>query len=85
MANVKIYTKSTCSYCQRAKDLLSRRQISYQEITIDHNVELRNKLIQSSGGCTTVPQIFIDGKHVGGYDDLYALDANGGLSAIINK
>lgn len=78
MANVEIYTKETCPYCHRAKALLSSKGVSFQELPIDGNAAKREEMIKRSGR-TTVPQIFIDAQHIGGCDDLYALDARGGL------
>uniref|UniRef100_UPI001C2F953F glutaredoxin 3 n=1 Tax=Pantoea sp. GbtcB22 TaxID=2824767 RepID=UPI001C2F953F len=73
MANVEIYTKVTCPYSHRAKALLDQKGVSFQEIPIDGNAGKREEMIQRSGR-TTVPQIFIDARHIGGCDDLYALD-----------
>ncbi|EJZ3967924.1 glutaredoxin 3 [Escherichia coli] len=78
MANVEIYTKETCPYCHRAKALLS----SKGELPIDGNAAKREEMIKRSGR-TTVPQIFIDAQHIGGCDDLYALDARGGLDPLL--
>ncbi|MCR3755902.1 MAG: glutaredoxin 3 [Sodalis sp. Psp] len=82
MVNIEIYTKATCPHCYRAKALFTRNQALYHEIPIDGNVNLREEMIKRSGRIT-VPQIFIDGKHIGGCDDLYALDARGGLASLI--
>lgn len=68
---VVIYTKSWCPYCKKAKNLLERKKLEFTEIEISDNEELRQEMIQNSDGRTTVPQVFIDGKHIGGYDDLY--------------
>ncbi|AIN47076.1 glutaredoxin 3 [Candidatus Palibaumannia cicadellinicola] len=78
MVKIEMYTKLTCPYCHRAKALLTCKNLPFQEITIDGNIDMREEMIQRSG-YTTVPQIFIDGKYVGGCDDLYALEACGGL------
>lgn len=82
MANVEIYTKATCPFCHRAKALLSQKGVSYQEIAIDGDAEKREEMIKRSGR-TTVPQIFIDAQHVGGCDDLYALDGRQGLDPLL--
>lgn len=82
MANVEIYTKATCPFCHRAKALLSQKGVSYQEIAIDGNTDKREEMIKRSGR-TTVPQIFIDAQHVGGCDDLYALDSRQGLDPLL--
>lgn len=72
MTEVIIYTKTTCPYCIRAKQLLKQQQLSYQEIKIDEHPEKRAEMIEKSNGRTTVPQIFINGEHRGGCDDLHA-------------
>ena len=82
MAKIEIYTKATCPYCHRAKALLSEKGVAFQELPIDGNAEKREEMIQRSGR-TTVPQIFIDAQHIGGCDDLYALDSRGGLDPLL--
>ncbi|MGV3345784.1 glutaredoxin 3 [Enterobacteriaceae bacterium LUAb1] len=82
MAQIDIYTKVTCPFCHRAKALLALKKVAFNEIAIDNNAEWREKMIARSGR-TTVPQIFIDDCHIGGCDDLYALDAKGGLDALL--
>ncbi len=82
MANIEIYTKATCPYCHRAKALLTRKHVVFQEIPIDGDADKREEMIKRSGR-NTVPQIFIDGQHVGGCDDLHALDARGGLDPLL--
>ncbi|KYP95940.1 glutaredoxin [Sodalis-like endosymbiont of Proechinophthirus fluctus] len=82
MASIEIYTKPTCPYCHWAKVLFTRKQVPFQENPIDGDVDLREEMIVRSGR-TTVPQIFIDGKHVGGCDDLHALDTHGGLDLLL--
>jgi len=82
MANIEIYTKETCPYCHRAKALLTRKHVVFQEIPIDGDADKREEMIKRSGR-NTVPQIFIDGQHVGGCDDLHALDARGGLDPLL--
>nr|WP_239576735.1 glutaredoxin 3 [Archangium primigenium] len=71
---VKIYTTTYCGYCVRAKDLLKRKGVSYQEIDVTGDDTAREKLVELSGGQRTVPQIFIGDTHVGGYTDLARLD-----------
>ncbi len=83
MAEVEIYTTNVCPYCVRAKSLLSRKGVSYSEINITTDDALRDAMIQRAGGKRTVPQIFIDGQHVGGCDDLYALDRAGKLDPML--
>lgn len=82
MANVEIYTKATCPFCHRAKALLSQKGVTYQEIPIDGDADKREEMIKRSGR-TTVPQIFIDAQHIGGCDDLYALDGRKGLDPLL--
>lgn len=83
MAEVEIYTRSTCGYCVRAKRLLAMRGVDYAEISIDGDPELRATMIARANGRTTVPQIFIDGRHVGGCDDLFELEQAGELAALL--
>ncbi|MDX1390868.1 MAG: glutaredoxin 3 [Rheinheimera sp.] len=84
MSQVTIYTKAYCSYCVRAKSVLNSKGVNYQEIKIDDQPELRPQMIERAGGRTTVPQIFIDGRHIGGCDDMLALDAAGKLDELLN-
>lgn len=83
MAKVEIYTKWTCPYCLRAKRLLDSKGVSYEEYDITMGGPQRAEMIQRANGRITVPQIFIDGKHIGGSDDLAALDARGGLDPLL--
>ncbi|MEN5018393.1 glutaredoxin 3 [Erwinia sp. Eh17-17] len=82
MANVEIYTKATCPFCHRAKALLSQKGVKFQEIPIDGDAPLREVMIKRSGR-TTVPQIFIDEQHIGGCDDLFALESRDGLDPLL--
>lgn len=82
-ANVIIYTSSHCHYCVRAKELLTRKNVPFQEIRIDTDPEQREKMIQLSGR-RTVPQIFINDQPMGGCDDLYALEREGKLDKILS-
>ena len=82
MAKVEIYTTMICPYCFRAKRLLDERQVQYEEIDVMCDSNRRAEMVQRAGGRTSVPQIFINGKHVGG-DDLYALDRAGGLAPML--
>lgn len=82
MANIEIYTKATCPFCHRAKALLQSKGAPFNEIAIDNDPKKREEMIERSGR-TTVPQIFIDGQHIGGCDDLHALDAKGGLDPLL--
>ncbi len=83
MAHVEIYTKMFCPYCARAKKLLGEKGVEFEEYEISMGGEKRQEMIQRSGGRTTVPQIFIDGGHVGGSDDLAALEREGKLDALL--
>jgi len=79
MAPVEIYTRNYCYYCESAKELLNRKGISFTEIDITGRPERRAEMVNRATGRTTVPQIFIGATHVGGRDDLYALEAAGRL------
>jgi len=74
-----MYTTAWCPYCARAKALLERKGVGYTEIDVIEQPARRSEMIQRAGGRTTVPQIFIDGEHIGGCDDMVALDRAGGL------
>ena len=83
MSKIEIYTKFTCGFCYRAKALLKTKDVSFEETDITMGGAKREEMIQRSGGRTTVPQIFIDGRHIGGSDDLAALDRSGQLDALL--
>jgi len=83
MAAVEIYTILYCPYCQEAKELLSRKGVSFNEIDVSGNRERRKEMIQRANGRSTYPQIFIGAIHVGGFDELYALDEAGRLDALL--
>jgi len=83
MAKVEIYTTFLCGYCYRAKKLLDAKGVAYQETDVMAEPGKRREMTDRAGGRTSVPQIFIDGKHIGGCDDLYALDAKGGLDPLL--
>jgi glutaredoxin 3 len=82
MKTIVIYTTLTCPYCVSAKALLKRKGLSYNEINAT-NPEIREEMIQKAGGRRSVPQIFIGDEHIGGCDDLYALDKDGKLDEIL--
>jgi len=82
---VEIYTKTFCPYCWRAKQLLDSKGVEYREISVYYGGEIREQMILRANGRTTVPQIFIREHHVGGCDDLYALDRSGRLDDLITK
>ncbi|MEO5774605.1 MAG: glutaredoxin 3 [Sphingomicrobium sp.] len=83
MAQVEIYTKSTCPYCIRAKRLLESKGIKYEETSVDTGGAERQQMIARANGRTTVPQIFVGGKHIGGCDDLMMLEYERKLDAIL--
>jgi glutaredoxin 3 len=83
MAKVEVYTTDYCPYCVRAKDLLKRKGIAFEEVMMSTQEE-RMALMEKAGGRRTVPQIFINDEAIGGYDDLAALDASGELEKKIN-
>ncbi len=82
MGKVRIYTSSDCYYCDRAKVLLSKKGVAYEEIDVEKNREAMREVVRTTGR-QTVPQIFIGDMHVGGCDDLYALDAQGKLDPLL--
>jgi glutaredoxin 3 len=83
MARVEIYTKAFCSFCARAKQLLAAKGVEAEEVDITMGGPDRATMIQRAGGRSTVPQIFIEGRHIGGCDDLHALDARGELDSLL--
>ena len=84
MAKVEIYTTSLCPYCARAKRLLGEKGVAFTEIDVDDSVK-RAAMTKRANGGYTVPQIFIDDTHVGGCDDLYALDSAGKLDPLLQR
>ncbi|KTC74323.1 glutaredoxin [Legionella birminghamensis] len=82
MANIVIYSTGYCPYCVRAKQLLDSKKVNYQEIRVDEEPAKRDEMIARSGR-RTVPQIFIDGQHIGGCDDLYTLEDAGKLDQLL--
>lgn len=83
MAKVEIYTKAFCPYCARALALLRDKGVEAEDIDITMDSAKRQEMIGRANGRTTVPQVFIDGQHIGGSDDLAALDARGGLDPLL--
>lgn len=83
MANVEIYTTPTCPYCQAAKALLTRKGVGYREVDVSRDPALRDAMTARANGRRSVPQIFIGGHHVGGSDDLHALDREGRLDPLL--
>ena len=83
MAQIEVYTKAFCPYCTRAKRLLDAKGADFREIDVTMDRTGFEAMVDRANGRRTVPQVFIDGKHVGGSDDLAALDAKGELDALI--
>lgn len=83
MPQIEIYSTPICPYCSRAKRLLTAKGVSFTDIDVMSDPGRRPEMVKRAGGRTTVPQIFIDGSHIGGCDDLYALDAEGGLDPLL--
>ena len=84
-ADILIYSKDYCPYCVAAKNLFTQKGVGYDEIDLTQNPELRDEMIKKAGGRTTVPQIFIGTQHIGGFDDLKALDTAKKLDPILFK
>ncbi|MEP3226894.1 MAG: glutaredoxin 3 [Parasphingorhabdus sp.] len=83
MAKVEIYTKFTCGFCFRAKGLLKSKNVEFEETDISMGGPKRAEMIERAGGRTTVPQIFINGQHIGGSDDLASLEDAGKLDGLL--
>jgi glutaredoxin 3 len=80
--DVVMYSTAWCSYCERARALFKRKGVPYREIKVDEAPEQRTIMLERSGGRRTVPQIFIGARHIGGFDDMYALDRAGELDSL---
>lgn len=83
MPKIEVYTSAFCPYCVAAKQFLQARELDYDEIRVDSGDGLRERMTERAGGRRTVPQIFIDGTHVGGYDDLVAASRSGRLDELL--
>jgi glutaredoxin 3 len=83
MANIEIYFKSWCPYSQRALALLNRKGVTYTAIDLTHDADEQEQRMRERAGRTSVPQIFADGRHLGGYDDIALLDAKGELDPLL--
>ncbi|HET8534565.1 MAG TPA: glutaredoxin 3 [Sphingomicrobium sp.] len=83
MARVEMYSKTWCGFCVRARGLLQAKGVTIEEYVIDGGGAKREEMIQRSNGRTTVPQIFIDGRHIGGCNDLFALERDGKLDSML--
>jgi glutaredoxin 3 len=85
MPKIEVYTKFLCPYCTRAKSLLKSKGVDFEEYDITMGGPRRREMLSRAHGRTTVPQIFIDGRHIGGSDDLAALDRDGGLDPLLAR
>ncbi len=83
MAEVEIYSSMLCGFCYRAKKLLENKGVSFKEVDVMLHPGRRREMVERAGGRTSVPQIFIGGQHVGGSDELYALESRGKLDALL--
>ena len=83
MKKVLIYTGPMCNYCSAAKHLLNKKKVSYEEIDIGYDEKKRDEMLKKSNGAKTIPQIFIDEKHIGGYVELKALEVAGKLNSLL--
>ena len=83
MKQVTIYTTPICPYCARAKSLLGKKGVAYEEVDVMMNTKARDQMLERSGGARTVPQIFVGDTHAGGNDELYALEREGKLDALL--
>jgi len=84
MSKITIYTRQMCGFCNAAINLLQSKEVAYEELDATFDPDLRRQMIAKSGGPSTFPQIFIDDTHVGGCDDLFALERSGALDAMIS-
>ncbi len=85
IAPVKVYSTRICPYCVRAKALLTKRDVPFEEIDVSDDPDTRAWLVTASGGRRTVPQIFVDDKPIGGSDELHALDRSGELEKLLHR
>lgn len=83
MKNVIVYSGHSCPYCVRAKQLLTRKGVEFVEYNVHDDAARRDEMLALSGGRRTIPQIFVGGTHVGGCDDLYALEQQGKLDSLL--
>lgn len=83
MAKIVIYTTPICPYCVQAKRLLNRKGVPFEEVDVSRDADLRRMMVMASGGRLTVPQIFVNGSHIGDCDEIYALDKAGKLDPLL--
>ena len=84
MSTVEIYTSPLCGFCHAAKRLLNKKGVQFDEVNVLTNPDRKPEMIERANGSRTVPQIFIDGAHIGGCDDLYALEQAGKLDGLLS-
>ncbi|WP_455373871.1 glutaredoxin 3 [Limibacillus halophilus] len=85
MAKIEVYSSFLCGYCARAKSLLESKGVAYDDLDVFTDPGKRQEMIERAGGRTSVPQIFIGGQHIGGCDELYALERQGQLDALLEQ
>ena len=85
MKKVVIYTGPMCNFCSAAKHLLNKKKINYEEIDIGYDDKKREEMLKKSNGAKTIPQIFVEDKHIGGYVELKALESKGELDALLKS
>lgn len=85
MSKIEIYTTTVCPYCVRAKELLKKKDVKYTEYNVGSDPSKLKEMLEKSNGSKTVPQIFINGKHIGGCDELYNLENEGKLDSLLEK
>jgi glutaredoxin 3 len=85
MIKIEIYSASYCPSCRNAKILLDKKNLQYKELKIDENPELRDQMLKRKNNIRTIPQIFIENEHIGGYDQLLQLELTGELDILLNK
>ncbi|MBF0417895.1 MAG: glutaredoxin 3 [Magnetococcales bacterium] len=83
MPEIVMYSTTVCPFCIRAKMLLNKKKVTFEEVNLDKNPDRRDEMVKLAGGRRTVPQIFINGQHIGGCDDLHALDQAGKLDPLL--
>lgn len=84
-SDVVMYSTGWCPYCDRARALLERKGVAFREVKVDEDAAQRDAMLKRSGGRRSVPQIFVGERHVGGFDDLYALDKTGELDKLLGR
>ncbi|PHQ81494.1 MAG: glutaredoxin 3 [Coxiella sp. (in: Bacteria)] len=84
MTEVVVYSRAACAYCDHAKQLLQTKGIAYEEIRVDLDPDKLSEMLEKSGGLRTFPQIIINGKGIGGFSELWALEQQGALDKLIN-